>query len=193
MTVLTRRRDDEANAECWLIFYGDVQVGTIKMRSGNPWDTPSWEWRCGFYPGSHPGECTTGTAATFDKARADFGRAWEVFLSERTDADFQAWRNQRDWTAEKYRRFDPGRANAARLETARAAALTEPYFPRGRQLSRPFTGWIAPACGWRTYSIPFVVRTPPVDVTGARLQERLAVQPLSLCARFCWSRQDRLA
>jgi hypothetical protein len=108
MTVLTRRRDDEANAECWLIFYGDVQVGTIKMRSGNPWDTPSWEWRCGFYPGSHPGECTTGTAATFDKARADFGRAWEVFLSERTDADFQAWRNQRDWTAEKYRRFDRG-------------------------------------------------------------------------------------
>ena len=40
---------------------------------------------------------------------------------------------------------------------------------------------------------PFVVRTPPVDVTGARLQERLAVQPFSLCARFCWSRQDRLA
>ena len=59
--------------------------------------------------------------------------------------------------------------------------------------SRTFTGWIAPACGWRTYSIPFVVRTPPVDVTSARLQERLAVQPLSLCARFCWSRQDRLA
>jgi hypothetical protein len=44
-TVLTRRRDDEAQEECWLIFYGDVQVGTIKMRTGNPWNTPSWEWR----------------------------------------------------------------------------------------------------------------------------------------------------
>jgi hypothetical protein len=26
------------------------------MRTGNPWNTPSWEWRCGFYPGSKPGE-----------------------------------------------------------------------------------------------------------------------------------------
>jgi hypothetical protein len=86
-TVLTRRRDDEAQEECWLIFYGDVQVGT--MRTGNPWNTPSWEWRCGFYPGSRPGECSSGTAATFELARADFGRAWESFLSKRTEADFQ--------------------------------------------------------------------------------------------------------
>jgi hypothetical protein len=49
-----------------------------------------------------------GTAATFDKARADLGRAWEVFLSKRTEADFQAWRHQREWTAEKYQRFDRG-------------------------------------------------------------------------------------
>jgi hypothetical protein len=32
----------------------------------------------------------------------------EVFLSKRTEADFRAWRDQRDWTAEKYRRFDRG-------------------------------------------------------------------------------------
>jgi Ni/Co efflux regulator RcnB len=31
-----------------------------------------------------------------------------VFLSKRTEADFQAWRDNRDWTAEKYRRFDRG-------------------------------------------------------------------------------------
>jgi hypothetical protein len=74
--------------KCWLIYYGDVQVGTIKLRTGNPWGTPSWEWRCGFYPGSRPGEC--GTAPTFDKARADFGDAWEAFLSKRTVADFEA-------------------------------------------------------------------------------------------------------
>ena len=51
-------------------------------------------------------ECTDGTAATFDQAREDFEKAWRVFLSNRTAADFQAWRDQRDWTAEKYRRFD---------------------------------------------------------------------------------------
>ena len=43
-----------------------------------------------------------GTAATFDEARADFEGAWRVFLSKRTEADFQAWRDQRDWTARKY-------------------------------------------------------------------------------------------
>jgi len=38
----------------------------------------------------------------------DFEAAWGVFLSKRTDADFQEWRDQRDWTAEKYRRFGRG-------------------------------------------------------------------------------------
>jgi hypothetical protein len=42
------------------------------------------------------------------KARTDFEAAWRVFLLNRTEADFQAWRRQRDWTAEKYRRFDRG-------------------------------------------------------------------------------------
>jgi hypothetical protein len=50
----------------------------------------------------------SGTAATFGMARADFRRVWEVFLSKRTDADFRAWRDQRDRTAEKYPRFDRG-------------------------------------------------------------------------------------
>jgi hypothetical protein len=47
-------------------------------------------------------------AASFEEARADFEEAWQVFLAKRTEADFQAWRDQRDWTAEKYRRFDRG-------------------------------------------------------------------------------------
>ncbi|WP_154073446.1 hypothetical protein [Bradyrhizobium erythrophlei] len=78
------------------------------MRSGNPRDTDLWEWCCGFYPGSHPGECSGGTAATFDQARADFEAAWRLFLANRTEADFQAWRDHKAWTAEKYRRFDRG-------------------------------------------------------------------------------------
>jgi hypothetical protein len=51
---------------------------------------------------------TTGTAASFEAARSAFLAGWRVFLSNRTEADFQAWRDQRDWTAEKYRRFDRG-------------------------------------------------------------------------------------
>jgi len=66
-----------------------VHVGTIAERVGNPFDTDPWEWSCGFYPGSHPGEHRSDTAATFEDARADFERAWQVFLSNRTEADFQ--------------------------------------------------------------------------------------------------------
>jgi hypothetical protein len=108
MPELTRRRSPDHRQECWHIFYGDIHAGTITERVGNPHDTKPWEWRCGFYPGSNPGEHQSGTAATFGEARADFARAWRVFLSKRTEADFQAWRDQRDWTAEKYRRFDRG-------------------------------------------------------------------------------------
>jgi hypothetical protein len=67
-----------------------------------------WAWSCGLYPGSHPREHQSGTAATFDQARADFEAAWRAFLSKHTEADFQACQDQRDWTAEKYRRFDRG-------------------------------------------------------------------------------------
>jgi hypothetical protein len=109
MSTLTRRRSpDHPFQQCWLIYYGDIHAGTISERTGNPHDTEPWEWQCGFYPGSRPGECTSGTAEAFDQARADFEAAWKVFLSNRTEADFQAWRDQEAWTAEKYSRFDRG-------------------------------------------------------------------------------------
>jgi hypothetical protein len=106
MTALTRRRSPEAKEECWQIFYGDVRVGTIARLIGIPNDKPRWGWACGFCPGSQPGECTHGTAATVDQARSDFEAAWRVFLGKRTEDDFQAWRDQQEWTAEKYHRFD---------------------------------------------------------------------------------------
>jgi hypothetical protein len=107
MLALTRRRYPERH-DCWHVYYGDVHVGTIAARVGIPQGVDRWEWTCGFYPDSRPGECTSGTAATFDKARADFEAAWTVFLANRTEADFEAWRDERDWTAEKYRRCDRG-------------------------------------------------------------------------------------
>jgi hypothetical protein len=108
MPELTRHRS-EHNRQCWHIYYGDVHVGTIAERTGNPHDTDPWEWNCGFYPGSHPREHQSDTAATFEDARADFERAWLVFLSKRTEADFQAWRDERDWTERKYALWDAGR------------------------------------------------------------------------------------
>jgi hypothetical protein len=90
-------------------YFGDVRVGTITIRAGNPHDTDPWEWWCGFYPGSHPREHQSGTAATFNKARANFEAASHVFLlSNRTEADFQAWRDERDKTARKYALWDAG-------------------------------------------------------------------------------------
>jgi hypothetical protein len=108
MPALTRRRS-EHRQQCWHIYYGDVHVGTIAERVGNPHDTDPWEWSCGFYPGSHPGEHRSDTTATFDDARADFERAWLVFLANRTEADFQTWRDERDWTERKYALWDAGK------------------------------------------------------------------------------------
>jgi hypothetical protein len=47
------------------------------------------------------------------RARADVEVACRVFLSKRNPADFQAWRDQQAWTAEKYRHFDQGERMAA--------------------------------------------------------------------------------
>jgi hypothetical protein len=88
MPALTRRRNLEAPDECWHVYYGDVRVGMIAVRTGAPHDEDRWTWHCGFYPGSHPGEHQDGTAATFDEACAEFERAWQVFLPNRTEADF---------------------------------------------------------------------------------------------------------
>jgi hypothetical protein len=129
MPTLTRRRSPDAREECWHVFYGDVRVGTITIRSGNPHDTDPWQWDCGFYPGSHPREHQSGTAATFDQARADFEAAWAVFLSHRTEADFQKWRDRElvsdDHVNEVRADFEKARAltGKARLAQAKSAVV----------------------------------------------------------------------
>lgn len=107
MPELTRRRYPE-RPNCWHVYYGDVHAGTIARRIGNPPGTDPWEWLCGFYPGSNPGDHRSGTSASFDQARADFEQAWAVFLAKRTEADFQAWRAARDWHAWKYAMWKRG-------------------------------------------------------------------------------------
>ena len=78
-----------------------MHAGAIAIRAGIPHDEDPWGWSCGFYPGSEPGEYLYGTAIDFDQARRDFEAAWRVFSAKRTEADFQEWRDQSDWTARK--------------------------------------------------------------------------------------------
>jgi hypothetical protein len=71
MPALSRRPLDTPD-ECWHVYYGDVRVGTIAIRTGMPPGEDPLSWACGFYPGCHPRECTDGTAETFNQARKDF-------------------------------------------------------------------------------------------------------------------------
>jgi hypothetical protein len=107
MPELTRKRVNDRPIT-WHIHYAGVRVGVIVERSGAPPSSDQWQWCCGFYPGSDPGDDRHGTAATFEAARAAFETAWRDYLPLRTDADFEEWRDQESWTAEKYRRFDHG-------------------------------------------------------------------------------------
>jgi hypothetical protein len=116
---LTRRRSADRQ-DCWHIYYGDVHAGTIAMRAGNPHDTARMEWSYGFYPGSLPGQIQSGTSETFEDARVEFASAWKIFFANRTEADFQAWRHQRDSTAWKYAMWDRGFKLPTQLASGRS-------------------------------------------------------------------------
>jgi hypothetical protein len=49
-----------------------------------------------------------------------------VFLAKRIEADFQTWRDHRDWTAEKYRRFDRGERMPHQCLTIGKGSLMSP-------------------------------------------------------------------
>jgi hypothetical protein len=72
MPALTRRCSKDAHAESWQIFYGDAQVGTIRISAGVPTDVDRWGWSCGFYPLKR----VNGTAGDFEIARSEFEAAW---------------------------------------------------------------------------------------------------------------------
>ncbi|GIQ78448.1 hypothetical protein [Bradyrhizobium sp. RD5-C2] len=99
MNELTRRRDKESAREKWNIFYDDVCIGSIGLRAGVPNHADQWEWKCGFHPGCD--RLTGGPAETFEQARTAFEAEWQLLLPTLTEADFQAWRDQRDWTERK--------------------------------------------------------------------------------------------
>jgi hypothetical protein len=48
----------------------------------------------GFYPASHRGVRASGTAKSYDAARATFETAWHWLLPQLTEADFTEFRRQ---------------------------------------------------------------------------------------------------
>jgi hypothetical protein len=78
----------------------------IVERSGAPWSSDQWQWCCGFYPGSNPGDDRHGTAAVFETARAAFEAAWREYLPKRSEVDFEEWRLDAAYHTAKYARWD---------------------------------------------------------------------------------------
>ena len=76
MPALTRRRSKDAHAEKLADFLWRRAGRDDRDPRRRPVDVDQWGRSCGFYPGSEPGEYLSGTAATFDRARAEFGKAW---------------------------------------------------------------------------------------------------------------------
>jgi hypothetical protein len=94
MPALTRRREKDRHQESWQVFFGDVRIGWIGERAGAPHDEDRWGWACGFHPRDRH---VSGTAESFDHARAAFEAAWRDYLPTCTD-DFEAYRRQQAWT-----------------------------------------------------------------------------------------------
>src|SRR5215218_4951444 len=119
MPELTRRRSPD-RPDCWHVYYGDIQVGTIAVQSGLPVSAAQWRWDVGFYPASHRRRSRTGYASSFDQARAAFGAAWDDYLPRCTEADIVEHRRQRAWTAWKYAMYDAGLPLPTQSATGRA-------------------------------------------------------------------------
>jgi hypothetical protein len=53
-----------------------------------------------------------------DQARADFEAAWKVFPANRAEADFEARRDQRDWTERRYAMWERGEKQPSQTPTS---------------------------------------------------------------------------
>jgi hypothetical protein len=119
MNELTRRRAPDT-ADCWLIFFGDVQVGTIGRRAGVPATAEQWGWRCGFVPPAHRGLHAEGTAEDFPDARRQFEAAWRNLRPSCADDDFAEYRYARAWTAWKEAMWERGCKLPTQMRDGRA-------------------------------------------------------------------------
>ena len=76
MPELTRKRVND-RPTTWHVHYAGVRVGVIVERIGrSPLSVDQWEWHCGCYPGSNPGEQRYGTAINaVQESMNEIGRA----------------------------------------------------------------------------------------------------------------------
>ena len=52
MPEISYRRNSSVPAECWLVFYRSVRIGTLGLFTEIPHQAIyPWGWNCGFYPG----------------------------------------------------------------------------------------------------------------------------------------------
>ncbi len=72
----------------------------------------------GFIRAQNPANTCTVPLPIFDQARRDFEAAWRVFSAKRTEADFQEWRDQSDWTARKYAMWERGEKLPSQIPTS---------------------------------------------------------------------------
>jgi hypothetical protein len=89
------RRPDPHHKDAWLVYADDICAGSISRAVGLPNAAEAWKFSAGLYPGSR-------------RSRAARPIAWRAFASTRTEADFEAWRERRDWTARKHAARDRG-------------------------------------------------------------------------------------
>src|SRR5882757_1061678 len=146
MPALTRRRSTDAREECWHIYYGDVQAGTIAIRIGNPQDEDPLEWYCGFYPGS--------SGRTSERHRRDLRRGPRRFRIRMAGVFIEAHR---------------GRFSGIRAVGRWQAALIAPRTATGWK--RPFDEPIRLSRGGKLVTLEdagdYITELPKVDHTAA--------------------------
>jgi hypothetical protein len=111
MPALTLRKDPD-RPDRWVVYFGDISVGSIGRCAGVPGHVDQFEWGCGFPPASNRGIAAGGTAATFEQAREAFGAAWARLEARLALEDFDAYRRQGAWTTWKYARRRSAAADA---------------------------------------------------------------------------------
>jgi len=99
------------------------------------------------YPGSEPGGQRFGTAASFEAARAAFEAAWREYLPRRTEADFQAWRDQEAWDRAEICDVGERRAVAFADANMKCALCEDSGWVCENHPIRPWEGEHACTCG----------------------------------------------
>jgi hypothetical protein len=120
MTSLTCRRDPDASHEAWLIFLQSCARRHDQHAIRQSYRRRSIVVALRLRSGSNPSDTINGTATNFDVARAPFESARSVFLSRRTEADFQEYPRYRASDAWKQTMWKPAVSCRPKPQTARS-------------------------------------------------------------------------